>query len=126
MHLTLPSVLRKEHPIGSIARKSDPADPCSPRALLNISSNHGHAVQELDGLQFNGFFELGGNSGHTHGIPVSEQQLDTLFNGGIVTVETTTNSLHTHKITAGVTFPCGDFDDGFEDGQIPPGIDDGD
>ena len=110
---------------GGLDGFGQPANPC---VLLDISANHGHTVQEGNELQFEGFFELGGNAGHTHGIPVSEQQLDTLFSGGVVTVETTSNSLHTHKITAGVAAQCrdfdDDFDDGFEDGQIPPGIDD--
>lgn len=90
-----------------------PADPCT---FLQISANHGHALQGGNELQYNGLFELGGNAGHTHGIPVSDQQLETLFNGGLVTVETTTNSLHTHKITAGLAPQCRDFDDDFDDG----------
>lgn len=99
-----------------------PADPCT---FLEISANHGHTLEEGNQLQYNGLFQLGGNAGHSHGIPVSEQQLDTLFSGGLVKVETTSNSLHTHKITAGVAPQCRDFGDDFDDGQLPPGIDGG-
>ena len=100
----------------------DPADPCAPRAILQISNDHGHRISEGNELQFDGYFELGG-AGHTHGIPVSEQQIEAIFNGGLVVVETETASLHTHKITAGINYPCGDLDGGL-DGQIPPGLDD--
>lgn len=107
---------------GGLDGFGQPGDPCT---YLEISANHGHTLEEGNRLQYDGLFELGGNAGHTHGISVSEQQLDTLFSGGIVSVETTSNSLHTHKIIAGVTPQCRGFDDDFDDGQIPPGVDGG-
>lgn len=106
-----------------------PIDDCEAQLIQRITNDHGHAlVEPMDPDETLFRVELAGNAGHSHFIELNALFIDAVIEGTAVTVETSTNSLHTHQVTLGFTLPpgCGGFDDGFDDGfedGVPPGVD---
>ncbi len=102
----------------------DDGGQCDPRLVEQISNNHGHALPDISGFDDvpQSAFVGGRNASHSHGVELNGGHVEQLLGGQIINVETSSNSLHTHTVTVGVQFPCGDggFDDGLpDDGQAP-------
>lgn len=69
---------------------------------ITIGENHGHRVtiteQQLDkGEAVTLTLTEGG--GHTHSVSLSAEQVRTIADGGTVSVESTSDSFHTHTVT---------------------------